>query len=177
MPDFATNFTGRVVQRYYDGYNNHSHLWRYQAGDDPLDLIDQLVPVYVAMALLCPGTFAMLDASNYLAGNDFSLPISPVSGLIAGGGGLLPGGQAFSISWVARSNAGANYKVRLFGVRRNPNDVPGSDYRFQYGEDSLVDDVTDALGGATLLRGIDNEPLVWKTYANYRVDSYWQSQR
>lgn len=176
MADFAVNFTPRLVQRYFSGAHAHSHTWRYELPGALVEVKNQLSGFYDTLAAVLSNDARMLDASNYPAGSDISVATDSVSGTPGGSAALSVGGQAFAISFTARSLGGSNFKVSVFGVNFGPQAIPGGNYRIEAGEAANIDNVRAALVACSTLRGIDGEPLVWKPYANYRVDAYWQKK-
>lgn len=176
MANYAPNATARFVQRYSDGLHNHSHLWRAAAATTPSAISDGITSFYEAVSPLMFGGASILDASYYEENSDISVPAPPAIVALAGSGAITKAYAASSLSFIARSTGGSNFKIRLFGVRIQPTEVPGVNFRFEAGEDPNISAAIVALASMTFLRGIDLKPLVWKSYANFRVDSYWQGQ-
>lgn len=75
------------------------------------------------------------------------------------------------LNFVARSVGGKKTRLSFFA----PN-FPDFSWRVHSAESVPVNDAVNLLNNTSFLVGIDSTSLVWKAYANWGINAYWQRE-
>lgn len=180
MADYSTINTGRVRMTYSTFGRQHKLQNRFQ-GDSTIErdaAVAVMVNVLNAAAPIRRADWAVLSWEWAKEGDTFFLPFSPILTVDDGAVAAVAGQDAnVFISFQAISTQGNRGSFSLFGLGIIPQTTSGNaalrDYRIVRGEDANVDAVLDELQAATTI-GIDNNPLIWRDYANIGYNAYWQ---
>lgn len=134
--------------------------------------------VYVAMGATMPSDYAVESAVFYPRDSDISVPAAlPVieDGDLPHLTTNAPGSVANSWSFVGRGANGSRWLHRWFGIQDGLFNSLNGDFRYSPAENSIVGDVLAAYRALVGLCAIDRGGITFKSYANCRVDSKYQS--
>lgn len=175
MAPLPDNNTLRVRIRYTSGGVEHSMITRPHGVTDASVAAVATNALTALLAPLMANEDAIVGADCYLAGEDFSTPMT-VDTPSGSAGSVTPNDQsnAAFASWVGRSTGGRRAKLELFTQAAYSFNAT----RVAIGVISTVwADVYDYLStDANAPAAIDGEDTLWKAYVNFKRSAYWQAK-
>lgn len=180
MADFAANNTSRYKVRYSSMGLIHDMVFRYDLPASPPagatiagveDFLNALVSYRVP-------DWTVLDESWSAQGNNFFVPL-PLTLSVATGTDttvVSVAQQSAFLSFVGLSTLGNQARILMFGTGTNPISVGGNDasnWRITSAEDSVIANAVNALNVLPDLVAIDEQPVVFHAYANFKNHSHY----
>ena len=179
--DYAPNFTPRVRVKYKSHEKTHTLTVR-PASNDTGGFLTAVTLVDNILTLMKP----LLDQGSVILGADYAVEDSDV---------FLPLNYNFPlfaakppstidpdrlnaasyVSFQGISALGTRTQFFVYGINRIHTHPAMDNFRFEYGEQEEISDVIDLLlSSSAALRAIDKQGIIWRTYANYGFNAYYQ---
>lgn len=180
MADFAPNNTSRYKIRYSSAGLTHDMVFRYDLPASPPagatiagveDFLDALVTYRLT-------DWTVLGESWAAQGNNFFVPMALTLAPATGTDTLVVAAaqQSAFLSFVGLSALGNQSRVMMFGTGTNPISVGGNDasnWRITSVEDGPIAAAVAALNAIPDLVAIDEQPVVFHPYANFKNHSHY----
>lgn len=174
MAPLPPESTARFYLDYSDGTNNHTLVNRVGAGVNASDVAGTLNEILLALS---PSLY-LLTVLGLRVSSDGSNITNPVSwgGSATFGSGEMPVANApRELRFQGRSPDGRKVSVSIYGYKGTTPDT----YRILSGDNDDVDatvlEFQEASAGSQFLT-ISTQVPVWKTYASFNFNSYWERE-
>lgn len=185
MPDYAPNYSPRLVVRYKHAGAVHRLTCRTGRGvsTTPAAVVTKLKSVLTAMQAQMFLDWAALDGSWYPQDSFISSPVD-VSGLNTitpanNTSSLQAGHKAMQARWEGRGNFGGRTAFVMFGIAFPEfySTAANRDFRIYGSEQSWVSDVVTALNELSpAFVPPGDASVVWRDYVNIKVNDYWMGK-
>lgn len=180
MADFASNNTSRYKVRYSSAGAPHDMVFRYDLPASPPSAatIDGVKDFLDALASNRFSDWTVLSESWAAQGNTFFVPLPITLAPIAGTTAVVAAQAQRSafMSFVGLSALGNQARILVFGISANPISAGGntaSNWRVTTAEDGGIASAVAALNALPDLVAIDEQPVVFHSYANFKNHSHW----
>lgn len=181
MPDFAPNFTGRVLCRYSTAGRTHTMLHRFARGGDATaaaGMATKVVAFLNAIKTKRYNDWSVLSWSYCVSDSDVFLPLTGITAPDAGSGGdpdpAVKANGTRAISWIGRSLDGQKHKFFLYGYAVATEGGTGVDFKVTAAEDSIIAAGYTALSELSPFhRASDGIQVSWYNYVNVKHNDYW----
>lgn len=179
MADFATINTARFFVDYTALSTAHTMMFRVPRGTTPA----QLEPWFDKVDVFLDALDGLLYTDWAITGVRFAEEDSPLSfpighnitsptGAVAVPTDGLDAAKARHYSFTGRSSGGSPAAVFLYGLLFNEDAAAGSGWRHTSAESTPVLNAVAALNGSPANVGVDNNPVVWRPYANLKFNDH-----
>lgn len=174
MAPLPPQSTARVWLDYSDGTNEHSLVARL---GDAVSVATAVTNMNAFMLELAPSLnlLTVIGARAAFDGSNVSNPFTWTGAATYGSGTMPVVNAPRELRFIGRSGDGRRVSVSVYGFS---GATPPS-YRVSAGVDAAVDDAIDALASASaagVFLSISTAVPVWKTYASFNFNSYWERQ-
>lgn len=148
---------------------SHQHVLQIRSTNTPGVVGGIIDDIFTALTGSIASTTIDSVESAPVGSDIFNPVVSGIEGNTYGISGHPASDAATFWSWVGRTAGGRRIRLFVFGMGGM-----GTDYRYNPGEDSHVDNVVAALNTAAgNIIAIDGLQPVWKSYANAGVNDLW----
>jgi hypothetical protein len=177
MPDYADNYTARYKMSYTCGGMGHTQTWRMGTAATvgaAAAAIANIQSLWLVAGPFMASDLAFSGAVFYPVNSDIALPADLPPGMgdveSSGSADLSAGPKYMSIPW--QTGIGGKQTTFFYGTNWDPDEVAGSNYRFEFGEDAGLDALIVAMASTVILMtGNDRSPGYGpKQYVNFGVN-------
>jgi hypothetical protein len=173
MAPLPSNNTGVLFLDYSVGGESHTMQFRYSDGGTVADMKDVADQFLTALgdAIF---EITITGARHRPKDETITLPESWTGSSTYGTGSATHDQSAWYIDFVGRSAGGRRVRIALFGAASFEDNI-GHDYRLP-ATDQVADAILVLQSNSDILTAIDNETVVWYSYANVGVNAYWRNR-
>ena len=179
--DYAPNYTPRVRVKYKSHEKTHTLTVRPASNDTggfntAVSLVDNILtlmkPAMDKKATILGADYAVEDSDVFLPLN-YNFPQFAAQTPSAADPDRF--NAAVYVSFQGISALGTRTQFFVYGINNIHSGHTMDNFRLEYGEWEEVSDVIDLLlSSSGALRAIDKQGIIWRTYANYGVNAYYQ---
>lgn len=179
--DYAPNYTPRVRVKYKSHEKTHTLTVRPASNDTggfntAVSLVDDILSL---MKPLLDKSAVILGADYAVEDSDVFLPLGYTFPQFAAAApsGIDPDryNSAIYVSFQGISALGTRTQFFVYGINHTHKHPSLDNFRFEYGEQEQISDVIDLLlSSGSVIRAIDKQGVIWRKYANYGFNAYYQ---
>lgn len=180
LPPLPPNSTDRIFVNYTTGRLEHSFTVRHNSGGfGEAAVLDDIAAFLGALAPVLPGTWAVTNVEQQLAGSVVTLPLDagPLDGFVGqGAGGLDIAVEQLQWNWIGRGAiTGRKVRVGLYGINLARPVI----YRFTGGgrPQALIEATNSLVStSARSFLTVGGDRALWYDYVNVQFNSYWEAE-
>ena len=179
--DYAPNYTPRVRVKYKSHEKTHTLTVRPASNDTggfttAVSLVDNILtlmkPLMDKRAVILGADYAIEDSDVFLP-LDYGFP--QFAARAASPAEPDRFNAAVYVSFQGISALGTRTQFFVYGINNVHSGHTMDNFRIEYGELNEISDVIDLLlSSSAALRAIDKQGIIWRKYANYGVNAYYQ---